>query len=161
MTQSSADSNQVVADSDNHQTLVIILVGYPGSGKTTYALTKYPEAKIISGDYFNQAHQRKTRSLDQVVNELEFALKLRSHAIIVIDRTNLTIDARHKLITLAQKYQAIPVCHVSTVSLEESYQRNVLRSHDGERVPKIAYYSMRKTYVYPDQIEGCLVQTFS
>lgn len=153
------------------QQKLIILVGYPGSGKTTYAETKLrgtstlnlsaspsdpgPETlTIISQDIFKN-NKRCSRSIVSVINDVDLAL--RRGESVVVDRTNLTARDRAPFLNLAKKYHAISIAYYFQVELELCYQRNVERHELNQtipQVPKIVYYKMRKTLEPPSITEG-------
>ena len=85
------------------------MVGFPGSGKTTYAKEKLGKYKIISGDVIKSG-KRVSRTLSQVLTEAKQELTKKES--IVIDRTNLNPDARKQIIDLAKKFDAEVTCLV-------------------------------------------------
>jgi bifunctional polynucleotide phosphatase/kinase len=128
----------------NSQELVL-LVGYPGSGKST--LTKMfddiPHYEVIHGD------DLKTES------KMKKALKagIEAGKSVVIDATNPSAKKRAVYISLARELN--PKIHVRVIemstSIEESLYRNGMRE---KPVPKIALYLFRKNYEKPTSAEG-------
>jgi bifunctional polynucleotide phosphatase/kinase len=124
---------------------VVLLVGYPGSGKST--LTKLFDDKshydVIHGD------DLKTES------KMKKALKsgIENGKSVVVDATNPSVKKRAIYISLARELN--PKIHVRVIemstSIEESLYRNGLRE---KPVPKIALYLFRKNYEKPTSAEG-------
>jgi bifunctional polynucleotide phosphatase/kinase len=124
---------------------IIILVGYPGSGKTTvtYLFEHQEHYDILHGD------ELKTES------KMKRALKigLENKKSVIIDATNPSIKKRNVFIEIAKKYNPeiyIRIIELST-TIEESMYRNSFRE---KPIPKIAFYMFRKNYEAPTEIEG-------
>lgn len=127
---------------------IIILVGYPGSGKSTVALEicKNQNYNIVAGDIY------KTSS-KMIKKSLEYILQGKS---VIFDATNSSIKKRKEYIDFANKHNYKVKCiHVST-DLDTSYKRNKLREDD---VPKIAYSVYTKYYEPPNENEGFKLYT--
>jgi len=128
---------------------VIIMVGYPGSGKSTISkqLCENERYVHIEGDMYNTFTK-------MMKNATEFMQKKS----IVFDATNSTIAKRKEYVNMAKKYgYAVRCLHVTT-SLEESYKRNLARA-DVKRVPKIAYSVYKKHFEEPTEEEGFVLIT--
>lgn len=133
-------------DPINNKKEVIVMVGYPGSGKSTIAksiVEKYNNYVYISRD------EQKT-----VKKMLQFAKKaIKDNKSIIFDATNPTIENRKEFTNFARKYNYNTRCiHVDT-SFEESYNRNKYRKMDIElgdvKLNKIPYYVYRKKFEKP------------
>ena len=124
---------------------LVLLVGYPGSGKST--LTKMfeeqPHYDVIHGD------DLKTES------KIKKALKsgIEAGKSVVIDATNPSAKKRAVFIELAREIK--PKIHIRVIematSIEESMYRNAARE---KPVPKIVFYMFRKNYEKPTSAEG-------
>lgn len=120
---------------------MILMCGYPGSGKSSFA--KQFGYLIASNDDSGTASKCKKL----VTNTLKTGTN------IVVDNTHSTVKSRKEYYDLGKKYDY----HMSIVYVDNDiqfcYYMNQLRCQlskgDGELVPKIAYYTMRKRFVVP------------
>ena len=124
---------------------IIIMVGYPGSGKTTIAeniCKQNDKYIIISGDVFNNV-SKMIKYAKQFINEKS----------IIFDATNSSMKKRNVYIEFAkQNNYSVKCIHVST-SMDISYKRNKCRE-DKKQVPRIAYNVYKKYFEVPDESEG-------
>jgi bifunctional polynucleotide phosphatase/kinase len=124
---------------------IVVLVGYPGSGKSTITRNVFEPAgyEIIHGDVLKtQAKMIKAGKL-----------LLQEGKSVVFDATNGTKEKRASYITLGQTLD-IPVrcVHVNT-SFDEAFAYNNLRPKE-EIVPKIVFFVYRKHFIEPSIDEG-------
>ena len=129
---------------------IIIMMGYPGSGKSTIAenICKNENYIHVAGDIYKTSSKMRKASL-------EYILQSKS---IVFDATHSSIKKRKEFIDLGKKYDYEVKCiHVST-SLGISYKRNKSRC-DEKQVPKIAYSVYKKFYEEPIEEEGFTLYT--
>lgn len=124
---------------------IIIMVGYPGSGKTTIAdnICKNDNYIHISGDIYKTTSKMKKAALDYILQKKS----------IIFDATHSSIKKRLEFINFGNKYKYEIKCVHVTTSLEISYKRNKTRK-DEKQVPKIAYSVYKKYYEEPTEIEG-------
>ena len=124
---------------------IIIMVGYPGSGKTTIAnnICKNDNYIHISGDIYKTSSKMKKAAL-------EYILQKKS---IIFDATHSSIKKRLEFINFGNKHKYEIKCVHVTTSLEISYKRNKTRN-DEKQVPKIAYSVYKKYYEEPTEEEG-------
>ena len=120
---------------------VVIMVGYPGSGKSTIA--RELGGTVISGDVL------KTSA--KMIKAAEQALKANPGQSIVFDATNATKARRAEYIEFARRHNLPVRCiHVAT-PIEVSMERNKGRE---KPVPNIALYLYRKKFEQPTEDEG-------
>jgi bifunctional polynucleotide phosphatase/kinase len=121
---------------------IIVLVGYPGSGKTTIANTfdskKY---MVINGDIFKTSKKMIKESEKYIKNNLS----------IIFDATNPSIEKRKEYIDFANS-KNIPI---RCINVETDITTAMFRNNKRDKViPKITYYVFRKKYVKPTIEEG-------
>jgi len=129
---------------------VIIMIGFPGSGKSTIATGLFgADARyaVLHGD-----HYKTPKKLAQAASAALAAGKSP-----VVDATNPSREKRAVYIALAREAGVPARCvHVAT-SREDAYSRNVARV-EAKVVPRIAYAVYNKHFVAPDaEAEGCAV----
>lgn len=124
---------------------MIINVGYPGSGKTSF--TK----KHLSG--LVHINQDTLKTPAKCLKECESALKLKKS--VVIDNTNPTKAGREKWIQLAEKYKVNVICYNFTTDLNTAKHNNHYRHYSTKAgvkiIPDIAYFTYRKKFEEPDK----------
>ena len=120
---------------------VIVMIGFPGSGKTTLAKEKSNEGYCrIDGDVLKTAKA--------MIKEAEKKIQTQS---ILFDCTGGTKKKRSEFIAFAKK-QKVPVrAFWVQTSLEESMRRNQLRE---KPVPPVALYVYKKHFEEPSLEEG-------
>lgn len=124
---------------------IIIMMGYPGSGKSTIAknICKNESFVYIEGDLYKTSTKMIKASLQHIAINKS----------IIFDATNSSSKKRREYIEHGNKYNYKIVCiHVST-PLEVAYKRNKLRNYE-KYVPKIAYSVYKKNYEEPNEAEG-------
>lgn len=129
--------------SDSKQ--VIIMVGYPGSGKSTIAkhICEDERFVLIQGDVYKTS-PKMIKAASERVQEGKS---------IVFDATNSSCKKRSEYLAFAKKHNYKALCiHVST-SLEVAYKRNKERSTENQ-VPKIVYSVYTKHFESPSVEEG-------
>lgn len=121
---------------------IIIMVGYPGSGKSTVAknITNYV---WIEGDVYKTSSKMIKKATELVKDRKS----------VIFDATNSSIKKRNEYIQFAKKYGYKVKCIHMTTSNDESYKRNLKRP-ESEKVPKIAYSVYNKYYEEPQLTEG-------
>ena len=130
---------------------IVIMMGYPGSGKTTVAneICNNKQYVHIKGeDYKSNTPKMLKASLEHIENEKS----------IVFDATNSSIKKRKLYIDFATKYTYSVQCiHVST-PMDISYKRSLMRQEE-KKVPKIAFSVYKKYYETPTEDEGFKLHT--
>lgn len=130
---------------------VVIMVGYPGSGKSSIAnktFHDHPAYEVLDGDVL------KTPAKMMATGKKLLA----SGKSVVFDATNPSKERRATYIALAKEF-GVPVrCIHAKTSMEEAVARNNAREI-AKGVPMIAYYLYRKKFEEPTASEGCEVIT--
>jgi bifunctional polynucleotide phosphatase/kinase len=129
--------------SDSKQ--VVIMVGYPGSGKSSVAkkICENEQFVLVQGDVHKTSPKMIKAALPCV----------KEGKSIVFDATNSSCKKRSEYIEFAKKHNLKVVCVHMTTSLEVSYKRNKERDPD-QQVPKIAYSVYTKHFENPSVEEG-------
>lgn len=129
----------------NHQEIVI-LVGYPSAGKSTWALNSLVnkladrQYMIISGD--------ELKTIKKMIKVAKAHLD--NGISVIFDRTNPKLSDRAEFINMANTYNIPARCIVFDVDIETAMEWNTHRLNEtGKKVPKIAFYLFRKNYVRP------------
>jgi bifunctional polynucleotide phosphatase/kinase len=127
---------------------IIIMMGYPGSGKSTIAknICQNKNFVHIEGDLYKTSTKMIKVSVEHIIQNKS----------IVFDATNSSSKKRKEYVDFGKKYNYKIVCiHVST-PLEISYKQNKLRNYE-KYVPKIAYSVYSKNYEQPNENEGFIL----
>jgi bifunctional polynucleotide phosphatase/kinase len=123
---------------------VVVMMGYPGSGKSTYA-----------EKYFGDAEGYAVLHRDDLKTEAKVKKEVRRHLgegnSVVVDATHPSVEKRKTFVDIAKEHDVpIRIVHMTT-SIEESMERNVGRDR---KVPKIVFYVYRKKFEPPSKEEG-------
>ena len=127
---------------ENKNQEIIVMVGYPGSGKTTIS-NQFNKDRyvVISGDEYKTSKKMIKESEKHILNGKS----------IIYDATNATKDKRSEYIAVAKKYNIEARCINVKTDIVESMFRNNKRE---KVIPKITYYIFRKKYQEPTIDEG-------
>ena len=124
---------------------LIIFVGFPASGKSSYYKQSLANYKLVSKDLMGSNKvKQQARQLEQLLGAGES---------VVLDNTNLSVEERAQAIPIAKKHGARIFCLWFTTPFEECLQRNAKRTGKA-KVPAVAMYGMRKRFNEPTAIEG-------
>lgn len=133
---------------------VKIMVGFPGSGKSTYA-------KKAAGKRFSADDLRLELGLDPgdrsvfEILDRQFSEAIRNNEDVIYDATSLRKDNREKLIRLAKESNrdAVVTAVFFDTPLDVCKRRNAKREGVA-RVPDFVYDRMMRTFAPPTLDEG-------
>lgn len=120
--------------------LLVLLVGAPGSGKSTWALRHFPREQVVSSDELRAAvcgDPNDQAATPYAVRLLHTFVAARLHfgQTTVVDATNGEPEHRATLLRLAELSRTPAVAVVFDVPLVECLRRNAQRL-SGRRVPE-------------------------
>lgn len=131
---------------------VVIMIGYPGSGKTTIAKKHFEEKGYIriDGDSLKTPNKMLKEAEKHITNNS-----------VIFDATNGTKEKRAYFIKFA-KEKGLPVrCIWNTTPIDKAMEQNKERAKKGgPKVPDIVFYVYRKNFQEPttDECEIIKVQ---
>ena len=131
-----------------HDKDVIIMVGYPGSGKSSF-VNKY----LLKKDY-NILSLDLLKTKTKLLKEYEDLLKLDKK--IVIDNTSPTKESRKIFIDLAKKYNYNIRCLLMKTTENHALHNNMYRYlyQNSNKVPIVVYRTYTKNFIKPTISEG-------
>lgn len=134
--------------SKNNSKEIIIMVGYPGSGKSYYC-KKY----IVPMNYI-YINQDTLKTLKSCLTETQKLMEQNKN--IVIDNTNPSIQVRENYIKLAKQYGYTVRCILFNTSKELSMHNNYYRNivSGSSIIPSIAYNMYKSKFNQPTIEEG-------
>lgn len=131
--------------------VVIILMGLPGCGKSTWAAVHYPNSLRIDGDSLKTS-AKVAAALDCALTAFEVN---RTNGVVIVDATNGTIERRQDLISGSRKHGAVVVGIRFTMDAKAAIERCRLRHEaGGVKIHKVAIYKIAKYFVEPSLAEG-------
>lgn len=128
---------------DNH---VIIMCGYPASGKSSFAKSLSDKYLVISQDIYKTLSKTKKVFMENIGKRP-----------IIIDNTSPDIKSREFYIEQARLHDISIDCVHCFTPLHVAYHLNYLRcekSSTPKFIPKIAYFTYRKIFQPPSLDEG-------
>jgi predicted kinase len=127
---------------------MVILVGLPGSGKTTFRKQRLDATHVVISKDLIRNNRRPARRQAQLIDQA-----LSAGRSIVVDNVNPTREERAHLIHSARTHGARVVGFWFESCVPDCLRRNAGRQ-DGARVPDVAIYSMAKIFHAPEKQEG-------
>ena len=127
---------------------LVIFVGLPGSGKSTYYLAHFAATHVhVSKDLMPAAKGRDDRQQKLIADALAAGRD------VVVDNTNPSRAVREPLILLAKRHGARAVAYYFDCSVQQAIVRNRQREGKG-RVPNVAIFVAAKKLQPPAADEG-------
>jgi predicted kinase len=126
----------------------VILVGIPGSGKSTFTRSRYPQYECVSKDLLSP-HARDKQARQDAALRAAF----RAGRSVVVDNTNVTPADRAAIIAIAREFGARVIGYYLEISTREAVARNE-RREGRAKVPKVAIFTAAKRLVPPAAAEG-------
>ncbi len=114
-------------------TALVVLIGVSGSGKSTFAATRFRPTEILSSDRFraivadDEADQRASRAAFELLH-LAARRRLERGRLTVIDATSVTRTARSSLLDLARAAHRPAIAIVLDPPLAICLERNAART---------------------------------
>jgi len=124
-----------------------ILIGLPGSGKTSFARARLAGHVHVSKDLMPSTSRKDARQLALVHEALAAGRS------VVVDNVNPGVADRAPLVAAARDKRAAVVGYVLDADVQECLRRN--RAREGKaRVPDVAIFVNRKRLQPPTPAEG-------
>jgi protein phosphatase len=108
---------------------VVALVGASGSGKSSFARKHFRSTEVLSSDFCRglvsdeENNQAATKDAFEVLHFIA-SKRLTAGKLVVIDATNVQVEARKPIIALARQYHCIPVAIVFDLPEKLCHERN-------------------------------------
>ncbi|SCL25707.1 polynucleotide kinase-phosphatase [Micromonospora inyonensis] len=115
------------------QLCLVALVGVSGSGKSTFAATRFGPFEVLSSDFCrglvsgDENNQAASADAFDVLYHIA-AKRLAAGHLTVVDATNVQPDARRRLVELARAHDVLPVAIVLDVPEKVCVERNARRA---------------------------------
>ena len=127
---------------------LVIFVGLPGSGKSTYYFAHFAQTHTqVSKDLMPNARRRDDRQTMAIEKALAAGQS------VVVDNTNPSREVRAPLIALGKRHGARIIAYYFECSVRVAIVRNEQREGKG-RVPKVAIFTTQKKLQPPALDEG-------
>ena len=132
----------------NEESVVLMAVGYPASGKTTFYERHFKDKKFV------HVNQDTLKTNKKCIVQVSQALK--NNQSVYIDNTNPTRESRQVFIQLAKELNVQVKCLHFTADEWLCKHLNVFRSitKSTEQLPAVAFNSFRSKYQPPCEAEG-------
>ncbi|MGH7650538.1 MAG: polynucleotide kinase-phosphatase [Gemmatimonadaceae bacterium] len=108
---------------------LVVLIGASGSGKSTFAKTKFAPFETLSSDFCrglvsnSENDQSATTAAFAILHAIA-AQRLERGLLTVVDATNVQPEARKPLVELAREYHVLPVAIVFDINERICHDRN-------------------------------------
>lgn len=126
---------------------LVVLVGLPGAGKSTFAQRFAQSHERVSRDELRQSRTPQRRHAELIQRAL------RAGRSVVVDDTNVSPEQRAPLFAAARAHDARVVVYSFTAEPHECVARNAQRQ-GAARVPAVAIFAAARRLVQPSPAEG-------
>lgn len=126
---------------------LVVLVGLPGAGKSTFAQRFARSHERVSRDELRQSRSPQRRHAELIQRAL------RAGRSVVVDDTNVSPEQRAPLFAAARAHDARVVVYLFTAEPHECVARNA-RREGAARVPAVAIFAAARRLVPPSYAEG-------
>ena len=126
----------------------VILVGLPGSGKTTFFRERFAATHVHVSKDAMRNNKHPVRRQEQLIEEA-----LKAGRSVVVDNTNPRAADRAGIIAAARRHGAEVVGYFFPTEAGDALRRNRAREGRG-RVPDVAIFTTRKRLEVPTYAEG-------
>jgi D-glycero-D-manno-heptose 1,7-bisphosphate phosphatase len=143
----------------NDKKEIVVLVGIPGCGKSTFVERFLPYHRRVNLDSIHalldpvNGFDKKNLGLARNIESLMIEESMLKGVPVVIDNTNISEEKRSKYIEYARKHDADMVAVYFEPDLKKALKQNSERER---KVPKMAIIGMLKKYEPPRKEEGFL-----
>ncbi len=127
---------------------VVIMMGYPGSGKSTIAKKLASKKSPIKYTWIPRDVFKTPAKMRKAAKPL-----VENGESVIFDATNSSAKSRREYTKFAEKYSYPVRCVYVSTPLDVAYKRNKARPDD-QQVPKIAYNMYKKHFEAPKKSEG-------
>jgi predicted kinase len=128
---------------------LIIFVGLPGSGKSTYYFAHFAGTHAhVSKDLMKSVRNQDSRQIAMIDDALAAGKS------VVVDNTNPSAAIRAPLIAIARRHGARIIAYYFDCSVKTALMRNQQREQGAGRVPKVAIFVTQKKLQPPGLDEG-------
>jgi predicted kinase len=125
---------------------VVIVIGLPASGKSTFGRERFGAHALVSKDLMPRSARDKG---ERQAREIEQALG--AGGSVLVDNTNPRVEDRAPLIAMARRFGARAIGYFFPPDVSASLYRNERRA---PKVPKVAIFLARKRMQPPSLAEG-------
>jgi predicted kinase len=126
---------------------LVILIGLPGAGKTSFVRARLAGHVHVSKDLMRAARGRQARQLALIDEALAAGRD------VVVDNVNASVADRGALIAAGRRHGATVIGYLLATAAGECARRNRTRT-GRERVPDVAVFAAAKRFETPRREEG-------